>query len=85
MARLNGATAALLVAALLASASGEPIRISLKKGRLAPMASLRPSQVQGMLQNAYGGADVPIHNFLDAQVRVGRQRAYPQFSLRNSW
>ncbi len=76
MARLHGATFALLVAALLAGASGDPVRIALRKGPLAPMASLRPAQVQGMLQNANGGADVPIHNFLDAQVRVGSQSAY---------
>lgn len=70
MAGRHGVLAALALCALLSVAmcNAEPLRISLKKGPMAPMASLRPSAMQHMLQQANGGADVPMKNFLDAQV-----------------
>lgn len=64
---------ALLACALLSTCTAEPVRIALKKGPLAPMASLRPAHIQNMLQKANGGADVPIKNFLDAQVCHARK------------
>lgn len=69
MASRAGVLVALLGLALLSTCTAEHVRISLKKGPLAPMASLRPAQIQGLLQKSNGGADVPIKNFLDAQVR----------------
>lgn len=65
-----GMLAALAVCALLSVATcyAEPVRVSLSKGPFAPMASLRPSIMQNMLQQSNGGADVPMRNFLDAQV-----------------
>jgi len=73
MAFRAGVVVALLGLALLSTCAAEHVRISLKKGPLAPMASLRPAQIQGLLQKANGGADVPIKNFLDAQVRHARR------------
>jgi phytepsin len=69
MTRRHGVLAALALFAVLsvATCTAEPMKISLKKGPLAPMASLRPSAMHHLLQQANGGADVPMKNFLDAQ------------------
>ena len=66
----NSILAALALCAVLSAAtcSAKLVTVSLKKGPLAPMASLRPSAMQHSLQQANGGADVPMKNFLDAQV-----------------
>jgi hypothetical protein len=66
----HGILAALALFAVLsvATCSAKPLTVSLKKGPLAPMASLRPSAMHHLLQQGNGGADVPMKNFLDAQV-----------------
>ena len=64
----HGVLAALFAVVSVATCTAEPLKISLKKGPLAPMASLRPSAMHHLLQQANGGADVPMKNFLDAQV-----------------
>lgn len=66
MASFKMALVAFALSAL--SVSAEPLRISLKKGPFAPMSSLKPSIAQHLLSIGDGGAEVPITNFLDAQV-----------------
>lgn len=66
MVALNIGLVAMVLFACVANA--KPLHISLKKGPLAPMSTLRPSVVQHMLRSSNGHADVPITNFLDAQV-----------------
>ena len=72
MVALNMGLVTVVVFACVANA--KPLHISLKKGPLAPMSTLRPSIVQHMLRSSNGHADVPITNFLDAQV------SYPSVS-----
>jgi hypothetical protein len=60
---------AVVCAALLGVGAAAPITIALKKAPLRPVgSSLRPASRYGLRATNDGEADVPIRNFMDAQV-----------------
>ena len=64
---------AVLCAALLGFGEGKHISIALKKAAVRPVgASLRPASRYGLQGLRDGEADVPIRNFMDAQVDTPR-------------
>ena len=62
---------AVLCAALLGAGEGKVISIALKKAPVRPVgSSFRPASRYGLQAIHDGEADVPIRNFMDAQVHT---------------
>jgi hypothetical protein len=60
--------AVLALTAFTTLTNAELIRIGLKKAPLSPASERNPSRLQGLLNASNGKGNVPITNFLDAQV-----------------
>lgn len=59
-----------VLVALLSLVDAAPIKIGLRKGPLRPLGSLGPLNRYGLQSSNGDETDVPISNFMDAQVRA---------------
>lgn len=62
--------AALALATFVTLVNADGLRINLKKAPLSPTSVTKPSRLHGLLSASNGEGNVPITNFLDAQVCI---------------